>query len=67
LTPPILPLKIAAEIKDFDPSKYVDRKEARKMDPFTLYAVHAAREAMEDSGLTLGENGDKIPHWGYPR
>jgi 3-oxoacyl-[acyl-carrier-protein] synthase II len=51
--------KIAAEIKDFDPSKYVDRKEARKMDSFTLYAVHAAQEAMEDSGLVLGENGDK--------
>lgn len=45
--------KFACEIKDYDPEKYFDRKEARKMDPFTQYAMVAATEAMADSGLDL--------------
>ena len=45
--------RFACEIKNFDPSDFLDRKEIRKMDPFTRYAVVAAQEAMEDSGLDL--------------
>jgi 3-oxoacyl-[acyl-carrier-protein] synthase II len=46
----------ACELKDFDPAIYVEKKEIRKHDPFTLYAYAAAAQAIEDSGLDL----DKI-------
>ncbi len=46
----------ACELKNFDPAVYVEQKEIRKHDPFTLYAYAAAAQAMEDSGLDL----DKI-------
>lgn len=45
------PAKVAAEVKDFDIEQYVPKKEARKMDRFTHYALAAALEAMEDAGL----------------
>ncbi len=45
--------RFACELKNFDPADFLDRKEIRKMDPFTRYAVVAAQEAMEDSGLDL--------------
>ena len=47
--------KIAAEVKNYDVSQYFDSKDARKMDPFTQYALIAAREAIGDSGLNLQE------------
>jgi 3-oxoacyl-[acyl-carrier-protein] synthase II len=43
----------ACEIKNFDPFKYVSKQELRKIDPYTLYALAAAEECMEDSGLNL--------------
>ncbi len=43
--------QFACEVKDFDPTAYIDRKEARKMDRFTHFAMVAADEAMADSGL----------------
>ncbi|MCB4755717.1 MAG: beta-ketoacyl-ACP synthase II [Elusimicrobia bacterium] len=43
--------KIAAEVKNFDPLLYVDKKRARRMDFFTLYAVAAAHLAVKDAGL----------------
>ena len=43
----------ACELKNFDPSIYVEKKEIRKHDPYTLYAYAAAAQAMEDSGLDL--------------
>jgi len=43
----------ACELKNFDPAVYVEKKEIRKHDPFTLYAYAAAAQAMEDSGLDL--------------
>jgi 3-oxoacyl-[acyl-carrier-protein] synthase II len=46
-----LPVKIAGEVKDFDPSKRMDGKEARKMDRFSQFAIYAALEAMEDAKL----------------
>lgn len=43
----------ACELKNFDPSVYVDKKEIRKHDPYTLYAFAAAEQAMVDSGVDL--------------
>jgi 3-oxoacyl-[acyl-carrier-protein] synthase II len=43
--------RFACELKDFDIHNFLDRKEARKMDPFAHYAVVAADEAIKDSGL----------------
>lgn len=43
--------KFACEVKDFNVNDYIDRKDARKMDPFTHYAMVVADEAMKDSGL----------------
>ncbi|KAA6313414.1 3-oxoacyl-[acyl-carrier-protein] synthase 2, partial [termite gut metagenome] len=45
--------QFACEIKNFDVTKYMDRKEARKMDLYTQYAVVVAGEAVTDSGLDL--------------
>ncbi|MDQ2976400.1 MAG: beta-ketoacyl-ACP synthase II [Acidobacteriota bacterium] len=53
-------VKIAAEVKDFDPLKYIAKKEARKMGAFIHYAIAAATEAMTDSGFELTELG-KFP------
>jgi 3-oxoacyl-[acyl-carrier-protein] synthase II len=50
-------VKFAAEIKDFDPLKFIAKKEARKMGAFIHYAIAAAVEAMADSGLALNEAG----------
>ncbi|MBF9017810.1 MULTISPECIES: beta-ketoacyl-ACP synthase II [unclassified Oceanispirochaeta] len=46
--------KVAGEVKDFDPSQYIDRKEARKMARFTVFAVASAVQAAEDAGLKEG-------------
>jgi len=46
--------KIAAEVKNFDVTKYVDLKESRRMALFTQYAVAAAKQAWQDSGLAAG-------------
>jgi 3-oxoacyl-[acyl-carrier-protein] synthase II len=48
------PVRFAAEVKGFDPSQYMDRKEARRFDPYTQYAVAAAVQAMHDAGLRDG-------------
>lgn len=45
--------KFACELKGFDPTTFMDRKEARKMDPFVQYALVAADEAILDSALPL--------------
>ena len=50
-------VKFAAEIKDFDPLKYIAKKEARKMGAFIHYAIAAATEAMDDAGFSLTEKG----------
>jgi 3-oxoacyl-[acyl-carrier-protein] synthase II len=54
-------VKFACEIKGFDALNYVEKKEARKMGPFTHYAVAASDEAMKDSGLKIdGENRERV-------
>ena len=45
--------QFACEVKNFNPAEYIDRKEARKMDPYCQYSVAAATQAVEDSGLDL--------------
>ncbi|MCK9561461.1 MAG: beta-ketoacyl-ACP synthase II [Bacteroidales bacterium] len=45
--------KFACEVKNFDLNKYIDRKEARKMDPYTHLAMAAAEECMQDSTINL--------------
>ena len=45
--------KLAAEVKDFDAKAYMDPKAAKRMELFCQYAVAAAKEAMEDSGLDM--------------
>lgn len=45
--------RFACELKGYDPGNYFDRKEARKLDPFSQYALVAADEAVKDSGLDL--------------
>src|SRR5690606_33533447 len=44
--------QFACEIKGYDPEKYFDRKEARKMDLFTQFALVVAEEAVQDANLT---------------
>ena len=57
-----LPVKIAGEIKDFTPADYgIEPPFARKQDKFTLYAVAAAWQAVKESGIDSGENGNIDP------
>ncbi|MBO4991380.1 MAG: beta-ketoacyl-ACP synthase II [Firmicutes bacterium] len=49
-------VKIAAEVKEFDPLLYMDKSEARKEDLFSQYAVAATSQAMEDSGLCASDD-----------
>lgn len=49
------PAKVAAEVKDFSIEKFIERKEARKMDRFTHYALAASIEAMQDAAIELDE------------
>jgi len=53
--------QIAGEVPDFDPLRYMDRKEARRMDRFAQFAVAAAREALSASGLAItAENAERV-------
>src|SRR6201996_5065023 len=54
-------VRFAAEVKDFDPHQFVDKKEARKMGRFIHFAIAASDEAMKHSGLQVtAENADNI-------
>lgn len=46
-------VKLAAEVKDFDPEAFMDKKTARRMERFSQFAVAAAKEAMEDAALDM--------------
>ena len=50
--------QFACEVKNFNPNDHLDRKEARKMDLYTQYAIVAAKEAIEDAAMDL-DNEDK--------
>jgi 3-oxoacyl-[acyl-carrier-protein] synthase II len=53
--PARIPIKVAAEMRDFDPATVVERREARKMDRCSLAAIAAAREAWAASGLAVDD------------
>jgi 3-oxoacyl-[acyl-carrier-protein] synthase II len=53
--------KFACELKGFDPEKFMERKEARKLDPFSQYALVASDEAIKDANLPMTEiNLDRV-------
>lgn len=53
--------QIAGEVKDFDPTKYIDKKESKRMDRYAQFAVAATKMALEDAGLDLEkEDCDRI-------
>ena len=55
------PVRFAAEVKDFDPLLFIDKKEARKMGRFIHFAIAAAQEAMDHSGLKIDDsNHDRV-------
>ena len=58
------PVHVAAEVKDFDPSLYIEKKDIRKMDLFTQYAVAAAKMAVKDANLTIDDsNAERVGVW----
>jgi len=50
------PTKIAAEVKDFEPTDFIDKKEVKRMDRFAQFAVAAAKMAIEDAKLIIDNN-----------
>ena len=55
------PVKIAGEVKGFDPEKYIDHKDVKKMDRFIHYAVACSQMALEDSGFEINEqNAERV-------
>lgn len=58
------PAKVAAELKDFNPEVFIEKKDVRKMDRFTQYAVAASLMAVKDSGLIINEeNAPRVGVW----
>src|SRR4051794_3940312 len=58
------PAKVAAEAKDFNPEAFIDKKDARKMDRFTQFAVASALMAVQDADLTINEeNSHRVGVW----
>ncbi|WP_394172725.1 beta-ketoacyl-ACP synthase II [Guptibacillus hwajinpoensis] len=56
--------KVSGEALEFDPEQFMDRKEVRKMDRFTQFAVAASQMAVEDAGLTINdENAERVGVW----
>jgi 3-oxoacyl-[acyl-carrier-protein] synthase II len=54
------PVRFAAEVKGFDPARYMDRKEAKRSDMYTQYAIASAVQAMEDAGFNNGAGYDPV-------
>lgn len=58
------PVHVAGEVNDFDPTKYMEKRDARRMDLFTQYAVAAAKMAVEDANLIIDEdNAERVGVW----
>lgn len=58
------PVHVAAELKEYDPSVHITKKDARRMDPFTQYAVSASKMAVEDAKLTIDETiANRVGVW----
>ncbi len=54
------PVHFACELKDFDPTTWIEHKQARRMDRFAQMAIAAARQAEADSGLEIAKEADRI-------
>jgi 3-oxoacyl-[acyl-carrier-protein] synthase II len=54
------PVKFAAEVKNFDPLDFIDKREARRMGAFSHFAIAASDEAVKDSGLQIDESNDEM-------
>jgi 3-oxoacyl-[acyl-carrier-protein] synthase II len=54
------PVRFACELKDFEPTQWIERKQARRMDRFAQMIVVAARQAEADSGIDIATEGDRI-------
>ncbi|HXH87966.1 MAG TPA: beta-ketoacyl-ACP synthase II [Gaiellaceae bacterium] len=54
------PVNFACELKGFDPTEWIDRKQARRLDRFSQMVVAAARQAESDSGLEIAKEADRI-------
>ena len=64
VNPDGFPAKVAAELKDFDIEQYMDKKDARKMDRFTQYAVVASLMAVKDANLEItDDNAPRVGVW----
>jgi len=58
------PAKVAAEVKDFNPEVFIEKKDARKMDRFTQFAVASSLMAVKDANLTINEdNSHRVGVW----
>lgn len=53
-----LKVQIAGEVKDFHPEDFLDRKKARRTDPFAQYTLAATRMALDDAGLAIGRENE---------
>jgi 3-oxoacyl-[acyl-carrier-protein] synthase II len=53
-------VNFACELKDFDPSRWIEYKTARRMDRFAQMVVAAARQAEQDSGIDIGKEPDRV-------
>ncbi|WP_332697482.1 beta-ketoacyl-ACP synthase II [Halalkalibacter lacteus] len=58
-------VKVAGEVKDFNPAEYIDGKEARRMARFTQFAIAASKMAVSDAGLNIGQdvNPERVGVW----
>jgi 3-oxoacyl-[acyl-carrier-protein] synthase II len=64
VNPDDYPAKVAAELKDFDVEQFMDKKDARKMDRFTQYAVAASLMAVKDAELEITDaNAPRVGVW----
>jgi len=58
--PSRLTSRVAGEVKDFDPADYVDRRTARRMDPYSHFAVAAARQALDAAELAVAPEAERL-------
>ena len=54
------PVHFACELKDFEPTEWMERKQARRMDRFAQMIVAASRQAESDSGIDIAKEADRI-------
>lgn len=58
------PVSVAAEVRDFDVTRFVEKKEAKRMDLFVQYAIAASKMAVEDANLMIDESiADRVGVW----